>query len=316
VISGYDTLVRARQIGEHMYYTYGWDGSLSDKSRKQEALVLYNTLIDLRDQLSKQFPGAIIKFILHAHSHGGNVILYLGLQEDEQRKNLVIDTAVLYGTPIQVETARFCLHPLFKKIINIFSEGDTIQLADKFSTKGPNKRTFASALGLDLISREKRVIELCVSAAGNKSAFGHAPFYCMGVHGRGVTTAVEQVFNMITPLPIVLFAPLFLDMLNGVDACEGTLDFNCPCPGECKLVLASDKRTVTSCDLVSLIVPMQEVLEKSWKPYAIYGHVRLGLIAVEDLFKKIPQFVRDRYSGAYNSQLLFTLIFFAMLNCK
>ncbi len=293
IISGYDVLVRKMGPGEHVYYAFGWDGLLSDTSREQESLELYNSLITVRDQLSEKFPEKTIKFILHGHSHGGNVILYLGLHENIYQKNLVIDKAVLYGTPIQVETACFCQHPMFKKIISLFSEGDKIQVADTFSTKSKcSKRTFASVLGQYPIKQENRVIELCVSAAGNKRAFSHAALFFIGLHGIGITQSVDRVFKMIKPLPVILFSPIFLGMLETFEACEGMLNFERRTPQDCRIVISSEKQSLSSDNLVSLAKPMQDVIEKTWKPYAVHGYMRLGGIAIADLFKAIPQYTR------------------------
>jgi len=293
VISGYDTLVRARFTGEHLYYTFGWDGLLSDDNRKQESLILYKALIDLREQLANQYPYTEIKFILHGHSHGGNVILYLGLHENELKQKLVIETALLYGTPIQNETAHFCQHSLFKKIINIYSEGDKIQVADKFSTMSrESRRTFSSILSDYPIEHDKRVVELCVSAAGNKRAFGHAPLYLLGFYGSGTTLSAERVFKIIHPLPVIFFSPLIMDMASAYNDTKGILNFARENPQTCKLELFSDKQKLVSENLVPLIKPIKDVIEKTWKPYALQGYLHLGYLAVADFFTSIPKYTR------------------------
>lgn len=292
VLNGYDMLL-SKNDEKQLYYTFGWDGILSDKEREQESRILYDALIDLRDQLLKQFPESTIKFILHGHSHGGNLILYLALHENMQKKNLVVDKAILYGTPIQPETACFCQHALFKKIINIFSEGDKVQVADIFSTSSKcSKRRFADVLSSSVVKQEKRIVELCVSAAGSRRAFSHASFYFLGLHGIGIIRSVERVFKIIKPLPVVLFAPIFLDMLDKSDIQDGSLNFVRYTPNDCRLVISSVQQSIESENLVPLISQIKEVIEKSWKPYALYGYAHLGGLALADLFTAIPQYTK------------------------
>ncbi len=64
-----------------------------------------------------------------------------------ENKKLVIDELVLLGTPIQPETAKFCLSPIFKNIYNIYSDHDSVQQIDFVSTrKGWSDKRFCDAL--------------------------------------------------------------------------------------------------------------------------------------------------------------------------
>lgn len=62
-------------------------------------------------------------------------------------KKLIIDELVLLGTPIQPETARFCLSPIFKNVYNIYSDHDSVQQLDFVSTrKGWSEKRFSDEL--------------------------------------------------------------------------------------------------------------------------------------------------------------------------
>lgn len=53
---------------------------------------------------------------------------------------LSIDELILLATPIQAETEGLCTSPMFKKILNVYSDNDTIQFADVVSTSSHKSR--------------------------------------------------------------------------------------------------------------------------------------------------------------------------------
>lgn len=50
-------------------------------------------------------------------------------------RSLVIDELIMYGSPVQAETERFCQAPIFKKVFNIYSGEDWVQRFDWVSSK-------------------------------------------------------------------------------------------------------------------------------------------------------------------------------------
>jgi len=291
-INGYDMLNNDKQT-THRYYTYGWDGMLDDSYRKNDSLDLYRTLIKLRDKLQKEYPGKKIKLILHGHSHGGNIILYLGYHENEQRKNLLIEQTVFYGTPIQAETASYCLHHIFKNIINIYSEGDNIQVADKISTSThTSKRQFSELVNI----KNKHIIEVCVAVGKDRKAFGHASFFFIDMYQNGIANARRHVFNEIKYLPLVTFAPLFMPLIEQLydqhKQQQMTLNFYKTDKSTCIMCAQAGCKqyTIRSQNLIPLINPINHIIRQTWKPAAEHtGAAHLAKLALLDLMKVAPQ---------------------------
>ncbi len=119
---------------ENVFYTYGWSGLLSRRQRyiESEGLLLgvYH-LIELY-----KLKGVTPKIRLIGYSHGGNVCLNMGHMYDLEYHDMPIhiDELVLIGTPIQIETDKYCASPLFDRVYNIFSNQDIAQKMDFFST--------------------------------------------------------------------------------------------------------------------------------------------------------------------------------------
>ena len=262
-INAYDMLSPQKNI--HHYYTYGWDGMLADEYRRNDGGDLYTVIADLRDKLESQYPGAIIKIYLHGHSHGGNIILYMGYHENNQKRNLVIDKVILYGTPIQAETASYCLHPMFKKIISFYSEGDTIQVADKISTEtGTSSRRFT-----DLVNtKNKAVIDVCLSAEHDRKAFGHASLFFIDMYQNGIGKARRHVFNEIKYFPVAALSPLFLPLVeqlyNQHKSQQLTVNFAKRSPSSC-IIETCDKKghTLNSSNILPKIAPISYLVEKN-----------------------------------------------------
>jgi hypothetical protein len=130
------------------FYTFGWDGKLSNKSRRLAGATLHQQLCEEIDRIKRQekISRAAIDVITIGHSHGGNVLLYMAEQnnrEIEINKKITIDTLVTLGTPIQPQTNRFVCDRMFKRIFHLFSHGDMVQIADVISSENnSSKRTF------------------------------------------------------------------------------------------------------------------------------------------------------------------------------
>lgn len=118
---------------ENHFYTFGWSGLLSPTVRYKDAIDLYKHIE--KEVAAFTAQGVRPKIRVYGYSHGGNVVLNLGAvrQREAVRKDLVIDEAILLGTPIQKETDYLVNDPVFKKIYNVFSGCDRVQKMDFFS---------------------------------------------------------------------------------------------------------------------------------------------------------------------------------------
>jgi hypothetical protein len=123
-----------KNVSFHLY-TFGWSGRLSRWEREKAAFNLYEQLKQEIIRLQKKHSTENIKIEIVAHSHGGNVALNLAQVEEKGGSNLCIDRLVLLGTPIQNETHAFVESHVFKKVFNIYSTGDYIQIFDVISTQ-------------------------------------------------------------------------------------------------------------------------------------------------------------------------------------
>jgi hypothetical protein len=121
-----------RQI-ENQYYTFGWSGLLSVSGRYCAAIDLYEAVAQKVAELKEQGIDARVRII--GYSHGGNVVLNLGLvrQSEPDLLPLSVDEAFLLGVPVQNETDYLINDEIFKKIYHIYSRGDRIQKLDFFS---------------------------------------------------------------------------------------------------------------------------------------------------------------------------------------
>src|SRR3990167_4790720 len=121
------------------YYTFGWTGQLNRPARMQAAKEL---LAALTNEV-KIYNGSGINTRIHliGYSHGGKVCINLA-QITPKDTTLCIDELILLGTPIQRCSLNLIKHPMFKKIYNIYSQGDSVQTMDWFSTDATPTRTF------------------------------------------------------------------------------------------------------------------------------------------------------------------------------
>ncbi len=135
------------------YYTFGWTGLLSQKRRYLDAKDRFVSLEKEIINVTKQYDNPIIKIRLLGYSHGGNVLLNLGLvhQKEFPKSKLQVDELVLLGTPILTDTDYLINDPLFKKVFNLYALRDNIQTLDLFS---PNQffsnRVFRARKGFKL----------------------------------------------------------------------------------------------------------------------------------------------------------------------
>src|SRR5204863_8304961 len=132
--NNYDYVTKINSpLSNNQYYTFGWSGLLSPKSRYNGGAELFKSL---STELKNEFWDHSIfpKIRLIGYSHGGNVCLNIAAAKNNIDPNspLSIDELVLIGVPIQTETDYLSADPIFKKIYHIFSRADHIQRIDFF----------------------------------------------------------------------------------------------------------------------------------------------------------------------------------------
>lgn len=124
------------------YYTFGWSGLLSAKSRYRESKLLFKQLSkEVKRLKADNFEPRIRIF---GYSHGGNVTLNLARVRKQKypHSSLSINELVLLGTPIIKDTDYLINDPLFKEVYNLYSLRDRVQPLDVFS----HGQTFSSRL--------------------------------------------------------------------------------------------------------------------------------------------------------------------------
>ena len=117
------------------YYTYGWSGLLSAKSRYLDAKNLFIGLEKEVRRLRKQHLNPKIRVI--GYSHGGNVNLNLAAvrQKEFPRSKLIIDEVVNIGAPVITDSDYLINDTMFKRIFHLYSRCDRVQPLDFFAPK-------------------------------------------------------------------------------------------------------------------------------------------------------------------------------------
>lgn len=121
------------RVLDNHYYTFGWSGLLSQKSRYIAAKELY-TAVGLEVARFKE-QGITPKIRIIGYSHGGNVLLNLAsvAVNEPTLPVITVNELVLLGMPVQSETDHLINHPIFESIFNIYSRADRVQKMDLFS---------------------------------------------------------------------------------------------------------------------------------------------------------------------------------------
>jgi len=111
------------------FYFYSWSGKLNPKARKNASIHFGKELIELIKIYEKKYEKKPIIRII-THSHGGNVALLMGQYIHEIDPSIIIDNLILLACPIQNATKHLAEIPIFKKIYNIHSHNDWLQVLD------------------------------------------------------------------------------------------------------------------------------------------------------------------------------------------
>lgn len=258
IVATYDALARHLSAEDHdrAYYLYGHLGLLSQSYRKSVGLELYEWLTEIIAQHKTQYKHIHIDIV--AHSHGGNIALWLGEFEDQYKRGLFVDNLVMYATPIQVETFRFAYKPAFGRVYNQHSDGDHIQGLDRMSTmRGKSYKTFSSP-HLPVHHRKSHVFDVRVLVNDKRKQIGHANMFLMDVSYPAI--------RALQPAPLVVMTPAFLSVCNGLDT--NSLDCNFVDTSHALFVqLKNDEGVVIeSCNLADLTSQLGHLLQYNWCP--------------------------------------------------
>ncbi len=188
------------------FYTHGWDGFLSEESRKKAGETLYLSLVEERNKIQK-LTDKRVEITIQGHSHGGNVIAYLKDFEMQYQKKLRIDRVGLWGTPIQEETAHHWAHDMFTRVYHCYSQKDRVMTLDILSTK--RHRSYRRFDKICTIPDKLSQVELRV----NNMHPTHAELWFLGCINRFL---YRRDFGLY-PFPCIHLAPA---IFHAVDVLE------------------------------------------------------------------------------------------------
>lgn len=196
-------------IDIYKHALFGWTGFLHNGARKEAGYELYQALCDYRDSLVMQY-NIDPEIDIVAHSHGGNVALWLAQAEKEYKRGLLINTLIMLGTPMQKEMTLSIASPLFRTMVLCYSQGDSIQQRDYFSAKeGKSYQQMAHIANIaDIIAQNPslRRHDVACIVNNNDQRITHTN---MWLAGRS-----NPVLDDLDPLPLVVFMPALVWCLD------------------------------------------------------------------------------------------------------
>ena len=145
ICARYETLCQHTHKKEkRCYYTFSWCGDLKASSRLKAAERLLHELKQVYQILKTKHPTNTINLTLIGHSNGGNVLLNLAQSIGKQKLPFTAHQLVLLGTPLHQNALKMASHPFFTNVINIYSQGDLLQICDIISNfPRTSARTFS-----------------------------------------------------------------------------------------------------------------------------------------------------------------------------
>jgi hypothetical protein len=150
-------------------------------------------------------------------------------------KHLIVDELILFGTPIQPETAAFCYATkTFKKIYSFYSDNDTIQKVDFLSTKAhQSEQRFTNTTQIsghipNNIIQAKIMINRNWNTSNNSLTNttndpGHKDFWFFSWENERVGSTLT---TSLKPLPIVVLTPFLSLLCDQSTSTEKDLDIN------------------------------------------------------------------------------------------
>jgi len=258
VVAVYDAIARHLDSTEcdRAYYMYGHLGLLSQSYRKGVGHELYLWLANLVTQYKTQYKNIHIDIV--AHSHGGNICLWLGEFETHYQRGLHVDNLVMYATPIQVETFRFAYKPAFGRVINAISDGDHVQGMDRMSTAhGKSYKKFSDPR-LPVSHESSNVFDVRLQVNQKRRHVGHANMFLMDC-----SSPATQVLK---PAPFVVLTPALLSACQ--DLTRNSFDCNVVDSHHAVYLQLQDHEGIfaTSDDFASLSRDMAQLLTYNWRP--------------------------------------------------
>ena len=185
----------------HRFFTFGWSGTLLERSRMQASEELAQALCSFI-ATHKNEP---LTINLYTHSHGGTVSLLLAKQPLMQQHAITIDNLIMFGTPLQKETALLAAEAPFYNVINLHSTGDLIQPCDIFSgTSWRPGRKIGTYLDLPTLNAKRHGPIIC----DIQLFLNHDPL-AAGHHNMWLYNKIGKELPCLKPLPLVaLTAPI------------------------------------------------------------------------------------------------------------
>lgn len=124
-----DNYCKKRGCSPQDFYLYSWSGKLDPRARRQAAAQLHKELHALVLQYQKSH-GVTPLIEIVTHSHGGNVALLMAELYQNDVPGICVDRLILLGCPVQKMTKALISCPMFKKIYNVHSHNDWVQVLD------------------------------------------------------------------------------------------------------------------------------------------------------------------------------------------
>lgn len=211
VIPTYEACARCvgTEADVYKHALFGWTGFLHNGARKEAGYELYQALCDYRDALVAQY-NSDPEIDIVAHSHGGNVALWVAQAEKEYKRGLRINVVVMLGTPMQKEMIACIESPVFKTLVLCYSQGDGIQRRDYFSTKGGKS-----------YQRMADIVDLGKVLGGNFALRRHDVACMVNNSDQQITHTnmwlagrSNPVLDSLDPLPLVVFMPALVRCLD------------------------------------------------------------------------------------------------------
>lgn len=172
-------------------YCFGWSGLLDHHERIAAGNELYAQLTKLRARYD-----ADARITIVAYSYGGQVALHMTTAHQKSAQKLTVDQLVLYGTPLQNSVIPLVSSNLFSKVLNFYSHGDKIQIADFVSNgRQKNVRSFRE-LGIT----QPSILDIALAVNGNPRIFDHRGFCMMAYNNQPIASLRELPFVVMLPV--------------------------------------------------------------------------------------------------------------------
>lgn len=193
------------------YYTFGWSGLLSMSERQRAAAFLCSELM----RIMQEYPTERCCIELHGHSHGGQVILQIPVQQPTSF--LPIETVFLWGTPLYAHNRSACVDGYFPAIMNVYSVGDGIQTLDFISAHDrPVYRTLQQVVGTETANVAGKLIDVMCQLEGESHVVGHNSFFALQRYPDHVPRHVRKLLAAVGSLPLVVFHDMFRRLVYSV----------------------------------------------------------------------------------------------------